>query len=149
MRIDGLTTAYTYHKERKNSSVLALDQHAIFGGEAKHNEFDVGGTRLWTPQGSTGMVFPLDTVKRFGFYSDFYEKLGFPKEWTMQQPTGVTSGMKIPQDIWWPMHIGWEKADIGYYFEGKGFVKNCWRNGWKDAPIPEKLKMDLMGAYPG
>lgn len=142
--IAGLSTAYTYHQERKNSTVLALDQHAIFGGEAKQNEFDVDGTHLWAPQGSTGMVFPLATAKKFGFYSGFYDKLDFPKEWTMQEPQGLTSGMKIPQDIWSPMHLGWEKADIGYYFEGKGFVKNCWRNGWKDAPIPDKLKMDLM-----
>ncbi|NMG67061.1 NAD(P)-binding protein [Azoarcus indigens] len=141
--IAGLSAAHVYHKERPGSSVLMLDQHAIFGGEAKQNEIEVDGTRLIGPQGSTGMVFPLQRAKAFGFYSGFYEELGFPEAFDFQEPQNLRSDMLIPRDVWSPMHIGWEQSDIGYFFEGQGFVKNAWHNGWKDAPLPEAQKQDL------
>src|ERR1700732_2998919 len=37
--ISGLSAGHTYHKSRLASTVLMLDQHPIFGGEAKQNEF--------------------------------------------------------------------------------------------------------------
>jgi hypothetical protein len=37
----GLGACYTYHKERPNGRVLQLDQHAIFGGEARHRHDSV------------------------------------------------------------------------------------------------------------
>ena len=139
--ISGLSAAWTVHKQRAHSKILVLDQHPMFGGEAKQNEFEVDGTHLWAPQGSTGMVFPLARAKNIGFYSKFYDELGFPQEFKFQQAQNTS--VKVPRDIWSPMHIGWEQADIGYYFEGKGWVKNAWHNGWKDAPIPDELKYDL------
>jgi hypothetical protein len=44
--ISGLTAAYTHHRHRPKSPVLLLDQHAVFGGEAKQNEFDVDGVHF-------------------------------------------------------------------------------------------------------
>lgn len=46
----GLGAAYTFMKEAgKNQTCLLLDNHAIFGGEAKQNEFEVDGVRLTAP----------------------------------------------------------------------------------------------------
>jgi hypothetical protein len=50
----GLAAAYHYRKARPDATVLLLDVHPIFGGEAKQNEFDVDGVHLWGPQGSNG-----------------------------------------------------------------------------------------------
>jgi spermidine dehydrogenase len=110
--------------------VLVLDQHPIFGGEAKQNEFDVDGYHLTAPQGSTGIVVPFSTAKNANFYSHFCSDLGFPDEFVFQEPTGLSSQIKVPHDAWFPMHLGWEKADAGFYYEGKGWVKNPWRNGF-------------------
>ena len=62
----GLGAAYTFRKEAEASqSCLLLDNHAIFGGEAKQNEFEVDGTRLTAPQGSNGMVWPPDVAAKY------------------------------------------------------------------------------------
>jgi spermidine dehydrogenase len=142
--IAGVTAAYSYLKERPNASVLLLDIHPIFGGEAKQNEFEVDGTHLWAPQGSTGMVYPRNRATDYGWFDEFYNELDFPDEWELQEPTGLSSALKIPSDIWTPMHIGWEQADIGYYFEGCGFVKNVWEDGWRNAPIDDKTRISLL-----
>lgn len=144
--ISGLSAAYTWHRQRPKSTVLLLDQHAVFGGEAKQNEFEVDGTHLWAPQGSTGMVFPLKRAKEYNFYSDFYEQLDFPREFEFQQPRNMSSSARVPGDIWGPMHIQWEAADIGYFFESKGFVKNMWRDGLRHTPYSAQERLDFMTA---
>lgn len=145
--IAGLSAAYTYTRRRPKSRVLMLDQHPVFGGEAKQNEFEVDGTHLWAPQGSTGMVFPMDRAKQYGFYSDFYKELDFPSEFEYQEPKNLqTKDLLVPRDMWSPMHIGWEQADIGYFFESKGFVKNMWSDGLRNTPYSEKQRLDFMAA---
>jgi spermidine dehydrogenase len=42
------------------------------------------------------------------------------------------------------MHFSWKRSDIGYYYEGKGWVRNAWQNGFKDAPISEAGCQALM-----
>lgn len=145
--IAGLSAAYTYHRRRPKSRVLMLDQHPVFGGEAKQNEFEVDGTHLWAPQGSTGMVFPLDRAKQYGFYAEFYNELDFPREFEFQEPKNLqTKDLLVPRDMWSPMHIAWEQADVGYFFESKGFVKNMWRDGLRNTPYGEKDRLDFMTA---
>jgi spermidine dehydrogenase len=145
--ISGLSSAYTYHRQRPNSPVLLLDQHPVFGGEAKQNEFEVDGTHLWAPQGSTGMVFPLNRAKEYNFFSEFYDELDFPREFEFQEPRNLkTRDLLVPGDIWGPMNIQWEAADIGYFFESKGFVKNMWRDGLRHTPFSDKERLDFMTA---
>jgi spermidine dehydrogenase len=42
------------------------------------------------------------------------------------------------------MHIGWEQSDTGFYYEGKGWVKNPWRDGFRNAPISDSAKRALL-----
>src|SRR5882724_4030646 len=65
--IAGLSACWTYRKERPNGTVLMLDQHPIFGGEAKQNEFEVDGYHLFAPQGATSLIGPLAAAKRHGY----------------------------------------------------------------------------------
>ena len=143
--IAGLSACWTYRKGKPNGTVLMLDQHPIFGGEAKQNEFEVDGYHLTAPQGSTGIVVPFNRAKEAGFASHFSEDLGFPDEFVYQQPTGLSRDLLIPQDAWTPMHVGWERADIGYYYEGKGWVRNAWHDGFKNAPLSEATKRAMVG----
>lgn len=151
--IAGLSACWTYRKGRPDGRVLMLDQHPIFGGEAKQNEFEVDGYHLTAPQGATGIVVPVAKARAAGFASHFYEDLGFPEEFVHQQPTGLKSEILVPEDAWTPMHIGWERSDTGFFYEGKGWVKNPWRDGFKHAPISERAKkafvdMDLFRTPP-
>lgn len=65
-----------------------LDQHPIFGGEAKQNEIEVDGHHLTAPQGATGIVVPFKKAKATGFWSRFAGELGFPGESSIRSPPG-------------------------------------------------------------
>jgi spermidine dehydrogenase len=140
----GLASAYRWHKERPRDSVLLFDVHPIFGGEAKQNEFEVDGVHLWGPQGSNGNVYPIDKAIDAGFGAPLWRELGLPEEFVWQEPKGLEKDLRIPPDVYGPMHIQWEKADQGFYYEGRGMVVNPWSNRFKDAPIPEQLKQDMI-----
>ena len=138
----GCTAAYTYLKEQPDAKVLIFDNHAIFGGEARHNEFEVDGYRLWGPQGSTGAVWPLDAAKKIEMYSHLWEELGLPEEFEWQEPIGT--GLKIPKDTYSPMHLTWEDTDLGWFFDGHEMAVNPWSNRFKDVPLDDQTKQDLI-----
>lgn len=71
--ISGLAAAVTFMKEAgSRRSVLVLENHPIFGGEAKRNEFEVDGKRLMAHQGSAiyFVPYPHSVIGRF------YESIG-------------------------------------------------------------------------
>jgi spermidine dehydrogenase len=140
----GLSACWAYRKGRPTGTVLMLDQHPIFGGEAKQNEFEVDGYHLTAPQGATGIVVPFKRAKEAGFGTHFSDDLGFPEEFVYQQATGLSKDILVPEDCWTPMHVGWERADTGFFYEGKGWVRNPWRDGFRHAPLPEAAKEALM-----
>src|SRR5712692_3688695 len=87
--ISGLAAALFFQRlSGKSSTCLVLDNHAIFGGEAKRNEFIVDGHRLIAHQGSAMWFPPLPGT----FLEEFYESIhirsdGFQyQEWTGAQP---------------------------------------------------------------
>ena len=138
----GCAAAYTYLKENPDAQLLIFDNHDIFGGEARHNEFEVDGYRLWAPQGSTGAVWPLDGAKKIGMYSHIWEELELPQELTWQEP--VNSSLKIPYDTYSPMHLAWEETDLGWFHEGHPMAVNPWSNRFEDVPIDDKTKNDFL-----
>ena len=57
--ISGLAAALIFgRRARPGATCLVLDNHAIFGGEAKRNEFEVDGHRLIAHQGSAFYFVP-------------------------------------------------------------------------------------------
>lgn len=142
--ISGLTSAYRFRQSNPEAKILILDQHAIFGGEAKQNEIEVDGYRLCGPQGSTGIVVPFAKASELGFAAPILKELGFPAEFTFQKAENLSKPMLIPEDAWGPMHISWERGDTAFFYEDKGMVNNPWRNGFREAPIPEKVKKALV-----
>ncbi len=140
----GLSACWAYRKGRPDGRVLMLDQHPIFGGEAKQNEFEVDGYHLTAPQGATGIVVPFSRAKDAGMWTHFAADLGFPEEFVYQKPTGLSRDILVPEDAWSPMHVAWERSDTGFYYEGTGWVKNPWRDGFRHAPIPESARKALL-----
>src|SRR5271169_2862704 len=71
----GLGAAYFFQKsnERPGRHCLILENHSIFGGEAKHNEFLVNGQRLIGPQGAWRMVPEPDG--KGGWMNDLYRDI--------------------------------------------------------------------------
>lgn len=138
----GITAAYTYLKEKPGARVLIFDNHAMFGGEARQNEFEVDGYTLWGPQGSTGAVWPLEGAKKIEMYSHMWEEMDLPTEFEWQKVNG--SSLKIPKDTYSPMHLTWEETDLGWFHEGHPMAVNPWSNRFKDVPIDDKTKNDFI-----
>jgi len=138
----GISAAYTYLKSQPDARILILENHAMFGGEARQNEFEVDGYRLWGPQGSNGAVWPLDGAKKIGMYSDLWGELDLPTELEWQEATN--SDLKIPEDIYSPMHLTWEETDLGWFHEETGMAVNPWSNRFRDVPLDDKTKNDLI-----
>ncbi len=138
----GCTAAYTYRKQHPDARVLILDNHDMFGGEARQNEVEVDGYKLWAPQGSTGAVWPLPVAKKIGMFSPIWDELKLPQHFEWQQATN--SDLKIPQDNYTPMHLAWEKTDLGWFHEGHGMAVNPWSNRFRDVPFDQKTKNDFL-----
>ena len=138
----GCTAAYTYMKEKPDAKILILDNHDMFGGEARHNEFEVDGYRLWAPQGSTGAVWPLADAKRVGMYHHLWDELGLPQDFEWQE--SKQSDLKIPYDNYSPMHLTWEGTDLGWFHKGHPMAVNPWANRFEDVPIDDKTKSDFL-----
>ena len=138
----GISAAYTYLKSQPDARILILENHAMFGGEARQNEFEVDGYRLWGPQGSNGAVWPLDGAKKIGMYSDLWAELDLPTELEWQEANN--SDLKIPEDIYSPMHLTWEETDLGWFHEETGMAVNPWSNRFRDVPLDDKTKNDLI-----
>ena len=134
--IAALTAAYKLHQQQPSSRVLMLENHAIFGGDSRLNEFEVDGTRLYGPQGPTAYRFSDSQ-------DELASELGLPEVMEYGEPTGLThADLKIPHDNWTPMLADRSQADCGYFY-GSKMVRNPWSNGFKDAPISDRLKQDI------
>lgn len=138
----GCTAAYTFLKEHPGARVLILDNHEMFGGEARQNEFEVDGYRLWAPQGSTGVVWPPKAAKAIEMYSPLWDELKLPQAFEWQE--AKNSSLKIPFDNYSPMHLTWEGTDLGWYHPGHGMSVNPWQNRFADVPVDERTKNDFL-----
>src|SRR6185503_19011609 len=94
----GLMAAYTFKKEGRGTCLL-LDNHAIFGGEAKLNEMEIDGFRLMAPQGSNGFEWPNP--------AKVWTEIGLPTKFEDLQwerkASGTDKPLRIPDDSYQAM----------------------------------------------
>jgi len=120
---------------------LVLDNHPVFGGEAKRNEFLVDGQRIMGPQGADHFQVPLP----HSFMARFFELIGLNwREFQYQQWN--SSSPEIP--------LGNSFEDgrdpIGFYFGAKFGHKpgmwliDPWKKKLQGAPISEKMRSELL-----
>ena len=110
--ISGLAAALFFVRQAgKNRKCLVLDNHPIFGGEAKGNEFEVDGHRLMAHQGSAVYFAQYP----HSFISDFYDSIGLRSPKLQYQSWGGSSPemplSRTPYDM-----VGSEPASYGFYF---------------------------------
>jgi len=141
--ISGLSAALFFTRKRPGKTCVVLDNHPIFGGEAKRNEFEVDGKRLMAHQGSAACFPPLRT----DFLAGFYDSIGVDwKQFHYQKWTGADAAPRIETA---PYGVG--GATSGFYFGGKfGHQEGVWvRDPWgtrlAGAPISEQAKRELLG----
>lgn len=141
--ISGLSAALFFTRQQAGKSCLVLENHPIFGGEAKRNEFVVDGKRLMVHQGSAACFPPLSG----DFLAGFYDSIGVDwSQFSYQQWTGTEKSVDLQTA---PYGVG--GATSGFYF-GKKFerpegvwVRDPWGTKLAGAPISEQAKRELLG----
>jgi spermidine dehydrogenase len=141
----GHAAAFQFHKKRgSDGRCLILDNHPIFGGEAKQNEFDVDGYRLYGPQGSNGFILPTG---RDGLSDEIWETTGMPTGFEFAEPAFGSTDVEAPLDSFETMYWAERRFDTGYFFKDSGWAKNPWRDELQKTPWPEKFRKDMIRAY--
>ena len=139
----GFGAGYAFkEKTGDKQKCLILDNHAMFGGEAKQNEFMVDGYRLYGPQGSNSFVVHTDTPS----FPDLWHKLGLPTEFEFGELSGTDKDIKFAPDSFGPMMKWPESASTGYFYDtgaGGKWVMDAQQNGFRDAPISESFQREL------
>ena len=144
----GLGAAFQFHANCENRTCLILDNHPVFGGEAKENEFSVGGYRLFGPQGSNGFMPP---VGRTTLSDDVWRAVGMPMEYEFAD-ADESFGVRLAHDSYDAMFWGEPHLDVGHFFRdanGGRWVRNIWEDKLARTPWPEPLRRDLLRAFTG
>ena len=138
--LSGLAAAVFFQKY-KGDRCLVLDNHAIFGGEAKRNEFLVDGQRLVAHQASAIFLVP----QKGGYTDRFYEMIGMDRSTLeYQRWRGPSPEMSLHQSPYA------EPKNYGFYFGpqfGKRpgvWVMDPWGRQLEGAPLSDAVKADLM-----
>jgi spermidine dehydrogenase len=134
----GLSAAHHFHRLNPSGRALILDNHPIFGGEAKRNDFEVNGVHISGPQGSNDCAIQAAT----GDPDDYFSALNIPREFQYTEPGGSAAGMRIAQDNYEYLHWHEDKFDVGHFFRGadKPWVKDVWKSGLATTPWSDEVR---------
>jgi spermidine dehydrogenase len=140
--ISGLAAALIFIQQAgPGKTCLVLDNHPVFGGEAKRNEFLVDGHRLIGHQGSAFFPIPYP----HSFIARFYESIGLRTPRLEYQKWGG-SDPEIP--LCRTPYLG--SAPYGLYFGAKFgqqqgvWLTDAWNKKLEGAPISAKAREELL-----
>ena len=150
----GLGAAYEFKKVMKpGHTCLILENHPVFGGESKRNEFIVNGQRLIGPQGSNGFSIPdLGAVEDDYAAGDarYYSELGVPRDFTYRRWDSSRTPMKFGRDNYGCMFWLEDTVSVGYFYDqptqGTDLlcVRDPWSNEFDGAPLPTRVRENLL-----
>ena len=140
----GLIAAYEFHKARPNSRCLVLDNHPVFGGEAKQNQMLVDGVVLTGPQGSNDAIVPR-ADNNYAHVVDLWGEIGMPRAYDFVAPTGAAAPLKFARDHYNPMYWNEGVSSLGYYFDKpfaskRAWVVDPWSDDLRRAPISPEAR---------
>jgi spermidine dehydrogenase len=110
----GIGAAYQFHKQYGSTrKCLILENHPVFGGEAKQNEFEVDGYRLFGPQGSNDFGPPDKDSDEL--IADIYRDTGLPFEYEFVTQDPEKTEVKTPLEHFYGVYWEEERYDTGYF----------------------------------
>jgi spermidine dehydrogenase len=144
--ISGLAAALFFQRQAGSKlKSLILENHPIFGGEAKQNEFLVDGQRLIAHQGSA--IYQLQYP--YSFLAHFYDSIGLKtpalryQKWAGPQPELVLS--RTPYEA-----AGMDHGQYGFWFGAKfGQKPGIWLidprgKNLEGAPVPNAMRAEWL-----
>lgn len=156
----GLGSARAFRKARgAKGTCLILENHPIFGGEAKQNEFVVDGHRLIGPQGSNGFIVPQAGFAasdgkeswRAGtraILAELFTEFGIPSDFEYR-PWEGKKPLRFAFDSYGPMLWTDEETSVGTFFDQLShgvdprMVVDLFQGKLDQAPLPERVRRDL------
>ncbi len=145
--LSGLGAAYEFKKSSsRNAKCLILENHWIFGGAAKRNEFLVQGERIIGPQASNSFGV-IDRPSIPGY--DIYHELDIPTEFEYgEMPSGLRAldfdTTNFGYRLWFDSKsIGYYYADPGSSRNGK-WVAGFWENSLEGTPYSKEIRNDFL-----
>jgi len=131
--ISGLAAALFFQRQaRAGMKCLVLENHPIFGGEAKQNEFLVDGNRLIAHQGSA--IYQLHSPD--SFIAQFYDSIGLKaQKLDYQKWAGPGPEMRLSQTPY--EAVGLEHGQYGFWFGARFGQKP---GMWLIDPLGKNLK---------
>jgi spermidine dehydrogenase len=144
--ISGLAAALFFQRNtRPGMKCLILDDHPVFGGEAKQNEFLVDGKRLLAHQGSA--IYQLQYP--YSQLAHFYESIGLKKpRLEYQKWGGPEPALTLPQSPY--QTPGMKNGQYGFWFGAKfGQKQGMWLidplgKSLEGAPISETARTEWL-----
>ena len=137
----GLGAAWHFRKNAKpGQKCLMLDNHPLFGGEAKENEFAVNGETLMAPQGANGFFVPphVDNPEQASGDARYYAEFNIPRELPYGEWPSKRKPLNFCRDNFGFLHWLLEgKTSIGYFFEtdeGGRWENDIWNRYLKLKP---------------
>jgi len=145
----GIGAAYEFHKKYSDSKkCLVIENHPIYGGEAKQNEFDVDGYKMYGPQGSNDFGPPDEDSD--SLIANIYRDTGLPFKFEYVEPDPEKTSVKAPKENYYGMFWDEERYDTGY-FMGKDaetpWVVNPREDRLARMPWSDEFKAELNRAF--
>lgn len=151
--IAGLGAALEFSKTAKHGQkCLILDNHPVFGGEAKENEFEVNGTTLLAPQGANGFFVPdaVDDPATAKGDPRYYAELNIPRELNYREWSSQLKPLNFCKDSYGYLVPGLERTSMGHFFDTGGdgtWVVDMWENELAGTPYTEQQRRSLLDWY--
>ena len=144
----GMIAAYDFHKAHPDKKCLVLDNHPVFGGEAKQNQIAVDGLVLTGPQGSNDTGIPAPGTS-YAHVSDLWDEIGMPRHFDFAEPVRAAQELRFARDNYDPMYWTENTASVGYFFDKPFATKRAWViDPWSDnlarAPISEDARQSWL-----
>jgi spermidine dehydrogenase len=151
--LSGLAAALFFHDQGEPSwSCLVLDDHPIFGGEAKRNEFIVNGQRLLAPQGSVQFMIPYPR----SFLARFYERFGMDwRKFRYQAWAGPEPEIAVSRTPYQQRHSWQRSRTYGFYLGAKFghrsgvWLVDPWGRKLEGMNIPAETRAKLRAWFEG
>ena len=143
--LSGLSAAYYFAKASGGKKrCLILENHPIFGGHCKQNEFLVNGQRLIGPQASNDFGIPREGSR--SQMDELFTELHLPREYSYAPWDPSLKPLRFPRDNYSHMDgINDTQVDVAYFFGRQGgWAHNIFANNLEETPYSPEVKAGLM-----